>query len=194
MESVHFRTNELGHAYRVMASATTDLDVQYRTCVENLDSQLELISSFPERVFEYLQSLSTKVVKALEAFQDLTQALYAPGARLHVGIQPLRGRASQAAEYLASEFRSGAAATNFLNSMTMYNAAQFRQSLNLSQELISGWPTAQTLGQLLLYDACTHPALYLTVRLTPFAETMLSHVLATRGYFLHHQELFRLPL
>ena len=54
MESFHFRTNELGHAYRVMASATTDLDAQYRTCFENLDSQLELISSFPERVFEYL--------------------------------------------------------------------------------------------------------------------------------------------
>ena len=68
MESLHFRTNELGHAHRVMASATTDLDAQYRTCFENLDSQLELISSFPERVFEYLQSLSTQVVKALEAF------------------------------------------------------------------------------------------------------------------------------
>ena len=85
MESFHFRTNELGHAYRVMASATTDLDAQYRTCFENLDSQLEVISSFPERVFEYLQSLSTQVVKALEAFLDLTQALYAPGAR-----RPLR--------------------------------------------------------------------------------------------------------
>jgi len=142
MESFHFRTNELGHAYRVMATATSDLDAQYRTCFENLDTQLELISSFPERVFEYLQSLSTQVVKALEAFQDLTQALYATGARLPVGIQPLRGRASQAAEYLASEFSTGAAATNFLNSLTMYNAAQFRQSLNLSQELTSAWATA----------------------------------------------------
>ena len=82
MESFHFRTNELGHAYRVMASATTDLDAQYRTCFENLDSQLEVISSFTERVFEYLQSLSTQVVKALEAFLDISQALYAPGARL----------------------------------------------------------------------------------------------------------------
>ena len=65
MESFHFRTNELGHAYRVMATATSDLDPQYRTCFENLDTQLELISSFPESVFEYLQSLSTQVVKAL---------------------------------------------------------------------------------------------------------------------------------
>ena len=54
MESFHFRTNELGHAYRVMATATSDLDAQYRTCFENLDTQLELISSFPEMVFEYL--------------------------------------------------------------------------------------------------------------------------------------------
>ena len=85
MESFHFRTNELGHAYRVMASPTTDPDAQYRTCFENLDSQLELISSFPERVFEYLQSLHTQVVKALEAFHDLTQALYATGASMPVG-------------------------------------------------------------------------------------------------------------
>ena len=70
MESLHFRTNELGHAYRVMATATSDLDAQYRTCFENLDNHLELISSFQERVFEYLQTLSTQVVKALEAFQD----------------------------------------------------------------------------------------------------------------------------
>ena len=81
-----------------MASATTDLDAQYRTCFENLYNQLELISSFPERVLEYLQSITTQVVKALEAFQDLTQALYAPGARPHAGMQPLRGRASQGAE------------------------------------------------------------------------------------------------
>ena len=106
-----------------MATATSDLDAQYRTCFENLDTQLELISSFPEMVFKYIQSLSTQVVKALEAFQDLPQALYAPGARLPPSIQPLRGRASQAAEYLASEFSTGAAATNFLNSLTMYNAA-----------------------------------------------------------------------
>ena len=86
MGSFHFRTNELGHAYRVMASATTDLDAQYRTFFENFDSHFELISSFPERVFEYPQSLSTQVVKALEAFQDLTQALYAPGARRPAGI------------------------------------------------------------------------------------------------------------
>ena len=92
MESFHFRTNELGHAYRVMASSTTDLDAQYRTCFENLDNQLELISSFPERVFEYLQYISTQVVKALEAFQDITHALYANGARLPPGIQPLLGR------------------------------------------------------------------------------------------------------
>ena len=32
MDSFHFRTIELGHAYRVMATATTDLDSQYRTC------------------------------------------------------------------------------------------------------------------------------------------------------------------
>ena len=31
MEAFHFRTNELGHAYRVMATATSDLDAQYRT-------------------------------------------------------------------------------------------------------------------------------------------------------------------
>ena len=174
----------------MITTATSDLDTQYRTCFENLDTQLELISSFPERVFEYLQSISTQVVKALEAFQDLTQALYATGARLPPGIQPLRGRASQAAEYLASEFSTGAAATNFLNSLTMYNAAQFRQSLNLSQELISALVTAQTLGHLLLQDACPHPALDLKVRLAPFAENMLSQVLATRGYFLHHQDFW----
>ena len=72
----------------------------------------------------------------------------------------------------------------------MYNAAQFRQSLNLSQELISTWATAQTLGHIMLQDACPHHALDLTDRLAPFAETMLSQVLATRGYFLHHQDFW----
>ena len=43
MESFHFRTRELGPA-------------QYRTCFESLDTQLELISYFPERVLEYLKS------------------------------------------------------------------------------------------------------------------------------------------
>ena len=72
----------------------------------------------------------------------------------------------------------------------MYNAVQFRQSLNLSQELISAWVTAQTLGHILLQDACPHSSLDLTVRWAPFAETMLSQVLATRGYFLHHQDFW----
>ena len=41
-----------------------------------------------------------------------------------------------------------------------------------------------------MHDACPHPALDLTVCLAPFAETMLSQVLATRGCFLHHQDFW----